>query len=302
MATESRRLIILALVANAFIAVTKFVAAGVSGSSAMLAEGIHSVADTGNQIFLLRGESASRFEANVRHPFGRGKELYFWSFMVAVFLFVGGGALSIYEGFRKLREGGEHEPTGLIFSLIVLGVAAVFEVFIAFRPALAEFNRRRSGRSIVRSIREGKDPALMIVLFEDFAAVLGLVIAAAGLTLAYLTGNVVFDGAASIVIGVLLTAVAWVIAVEMKAMLVGEAATREDRAAIRAAAYGVEAVERVNKLLTMQLAAEQVLVNMEIVFDDGLTQDGLEQAIVAVESAVRAAVPSAGRVFIEPSI
>jgi cation diffusion facilitator family transporter len=302
MATESRTLVLLALVANAVIAVTKFIAAGISGSSAMLAEGIHSVADTGNQLFLLRGQSASRFEADVRHPFGRGKELYFWAFMVAVFLFVAGGAFSVYEGIHKIIEAGDHAPQGLVFSLIVLGVAAVFEIFIAFRPALREFNRRRAGRSLIRTIREGKDPAILVVLFEDTAAVIGLSIAAVGLIVTQATGNGVYDGIASVLIGVLLTAVAWVIAVEMKALLVGEAASREDRAAIRAVTYAIDDVERINRLLTMQLAPDQILVNMEVVFDDDLTQDEIQAAIGEIEVAVQGVVPAATRVFIEPDV
>jgi len=268
----------------------------------MLAEGIHSVADTGNQLFLLRGQSASRFEADVRHPFGRGKELYFWAFMVAVFLFVAGGAFSVYEGIHKIIEAGDHAPQGLVFSLIVLGVAAVFEIFIAFRPALREFNRRRAGRSLIRTIREGKDPAILVVLFEDTAAVIGLSIAAVGLIVTQATGNGVYDGIASVLIGILLTAVAWVIAVEMKALLVGEAASREDRAAIRAVTYAIDDVESINRLLTMQLAPDQILVNMEVVLDDDLTQDEIQAAIGEIEVAVQAAVPAATRVFIEPDV
>ena len=302
MATESRTLVVLALAANAGIAVTKFIAAGISGSSAMLAEGIHSVADTGNQLFLLRGEHVSRFEPDVHHPFGRGKELYFWGFMVAVFLFVAGGAFSIYEGIIKLANAEEHEPTGLVFSLVVLGIAGLFEAGVAFRPALREFNRRRTGRALVRTVRESKDPALLVVLFEDSAAVVGLTIAAAGLIATHATGSGVYDGLASVLIGLLLTGVAWVIAIEMKALLIGEAATREDRAAIRAVTYGIDEVERVNRLLTMQLAPDEILINMEVVFDAGLSQARLQQAIGRIEAAVQDVVPSASRIFIEPTI
>ncbi|MEA2010929.1 MAG: cation transporter, partial [Actinomycetota bacterium] len=180
MAAESKRLVILALVANAAIAVTKFVAAAISGSSAMLSEAIHSVADSGNQLFLLRGHAASRWDASVQHPYGRGKEMYFWSFMVAVFLFVGGSALSIVMGIDKIRHPHGHEG-GFWLSMGVLAIAALFEGLIAFRPALKEFNRQRAGRTFSKTIKESKDPSLLVVLFEDSAALVGLFIAAVGL-------------------------------------------------------------------------------------------------------------------------
>jgi len=300
MATESKKLVILALVANMAIAVTKFIAAAISGSSAMLSEGIHSVVDSGNQVFLLRGESASRYEATVQHPFGRGKEIFFWGFMVAVFLFVAGGAVSIWEGISQIRDPHAHDGTGLWFSLAVLGVAAVLEISVAFRPAVIEFNRRRAGRSVWRTLKDTKDPSLLVVLFEDSAAVLGLVIAASGLILAAVTENSFWDGLASVLIGVLLTSVAWLLAVEMKALLIGESATREDRAAIRAAVLSVDEVAYVERVLTMQLAPHELLVNMEVAFDEGLTHEDVERGIVAIEAAVADAVPSATQIFVEP--
>ena len=300
MASESRRLVVLALIANATIAVTKFIAAGISGSAAMFSEGIHSVADTGNQVMLLRGDVASRYDPNARHPFGRGKEIYFWAFMVAVFLFVGGSVLSIVTGIDRIRHPDEHGEAGLVFSLVVLAVAAFFEIFIAFRPAIRQFNRLRMGRGIWTTLKESKDPALIVVLFEDSAAVIGLFIAATGLILTEVTGNGVWDGIASVLIGILLAGAAWVIAVEMKALLVGEAASREDRAAIRAATYSVEEVHHVARLLTMQLSPEEVLINMDLVFDEGLSDNDIERAIVEVEERIQSGVPSATRIFIEP--
>ncbi len=290
----------LALIANAAIAVTKFIAAGISGSAAMFSEGIHSVADTGNQVMLLRGDAASRYDPDARHPFGRGKEIYFWAFMVAVFLFVGGSVLSIVTGIDRIRHADEHGESGLIFNLVVLAVAAFFEIFIAFRPAVRQFNRQRMGRGVWASLKESKDPALIVVLFEDTAAVVGLIIAAGGVILAEVTGNGVWDGIASVLIGVLLAVAAWVIAIEMKALLVGEAASREDRASIRAATFSVEEVHSIARLLTMQLSTHQILVNMDLVFDEGLSDDDIEQAIVEVERRIQAGVPSATRIFIEP--
>jgi divalent metal cation (Fe/Co/Zn/Cd) transporter len=198
----------------------------------MLAE-VPSVADSGNQLFLLRGTAASRFIPSVRYAFGRGKELYFWSFLVAVMLFMGGGVVAFMEGLNRLRHPHPHEG-GLAFNLIVLGVDAFFEIMVSFRAAVKEFNRRRGSRGVVRAVREGKDPALLVVLFEDSVAVLGLVVAAAGLLVADWTGDSVWDAVASMVIGVLLGATAWILAVETKGLLVGESAGRDVRSAIRA--------------------------------------------------------------------
>ncbi|MGB5167836.1 MAG: cation diffusion facilitator family transporter [Acidimicrobiia bacterium] len=300
MAIESKRLVILALVANVGIAITKFVAAGISGSSAMLSEAIHSVADSGNQLLLLRGHAASRYVASVQHPYGRGKEIYFWSFMVAVFLFVGGSVLSIVSGVGKIRDPVEHGGEGFWLSLAVLGVAALFEGLIALRPALREFNRQRAGRTFRKTIEQSKDPSLLVVLFEDSAAIVGLVIAATGLIAAELTENAVWDGIASVLIGLLLAVVAWVLAVEMQSLLIGESATREERAKIRAAALSVGEVRTVDRLLTMQLAPDEILITMDIEFDDGIDGDLIESAIVEMEGKIAEAVPQATRIFIEP--
>lgn len=300
MAAESKRLVILALVANAGIAVTKFIAAAISGSSAMLSEGIHSLADSGNQLFLLRGHAASRYDASVQHPYGSGKELYFWSFMVAVFLFVGGSALSVATGINRIRSPHEHGDEGLWFSLGVLAVAALFEGLVAFRPALKAFNAQRTGRTISKAIKESKDPSLLVVLFEDSAAIVGLLIAAAGLIAADLTGNGVWDGVASVLIGALLGVVAWLLAIEMKSLLIGESATREERAKIRAAVLSVGEVRTVDRLLTMQLAPDELLVTMDLDFDEGIGGDDIEHAIVEIEEKITEAVPSATRIFIEP--
>ncbi len=299
MAAESRRLVILALVANFLIAVTKFVAAAISQSSAMLSEAIHSLADTGNQLFLLRGHAVATREPDVRHPYGRGKELYFWAFMVAVVLFVGGSVLSVLPGIDRIRNP-ESSDEGYWLAMGVLVIAAVFEGSIALRPALKQFNAERAGRSIPRSIQESKDPSLVVVVFEDVAALIGLAVAAVGLTLSRITGNGLWDGLASVLIGLVLAGVAWFIATEMKSLLIGESATREERSRIRAATLGVDEVQRIDRLLTMQLAPEEILVNMDVAFDDGLDTDQLEAAIRHIEGVIEEAVPSARKVFIEP--
>ena len=298
MATESRSLVILALIANSAIAVVKFIAAGVSGSSAMLAEGFHSVADTGNQLFLLRGTAVSRYGADVKHPFGRGKELYFWSFMVAVFLFVGGAVVAFVEGLERVRHPVEDEG-GLVFSLAVLAFAALFEGFVALRPALRQFNKVRSGRSIAATVRDGRDPTLLVVVFEDLAAMVGILIAAAGLLLAHFTGWSQWDGIASIVLAVLLAAVAWIIAFEMKALLVGEAATRRERSLMRAAVFAVPQVKSIGRLLTMQLSPVEILVNLDVDLDDGLSDVEVEAAVDAIEEGIRRVIPEATRIFVE---
>ena len=297
MASESKKLILLALSANAGIAVTKFAAAAISGSTAMLAEAIHSVADTGNQLFLLRGDSVSRYKADVTHPFGRGKSMYFWSFMVAVVLFVGGATISIFNGWERIQNPEVHESEGLIFSLAVLAIAGAFEIFVAWIPAVRQFNRLRGTKGAWQMIKESKDSALIIVLFEDTAAVLGLFVAAAGLILTDQTGTAVWDGLASIIIGLILIGVALVIAREMSALLVGESATRENRTAIRVAILGVQPVHHVERLLTMQMSAHEILVTADVAFDEGVDEVG---AIEEVEAAIRTACPDVMRIFIEP--
>jgi cation diffusion facilitator family transporter len=297
MASESKRLILLALAANTGIAITKFVAAGISGSTAMLAEAIHSVADTGNQLFLLRGDAVSRYKADVTHPFGRGKAMYFWSFMVAVVLFVGGAVISIFNGWARIQNPDVHEGDGLILSLAVLAIAGAFEIFVAWIPALRQFNRLRGTKGAWQMIKESKDSALIIVLFEDSAAVVGLFVAAAGLILTDATGTAVWDGLASIVIGLILISVALVIAREMSALLVGESASRENRTAIRVAILGVRAVHHVERLLTMQMSVHEILVTADVAFDEGVDEIA---AIVEVEAAIRASCHDAARIFIEP--
>jgi cation diffusion facilitator family transporter len=297
MAGESKKLILLALAANAGIAITKFAAAAISGSTAMLAEAIHSVADTGNQLFLLRGDAVSRYKADVTHPFGRGKSMYFWSFMVAVLLFVGGAVIAIFNGWQRVQNPDVHEGDGLILSLVVLAIAAAFEIFVAWIPALRQFNRLRGTKGAWQMIKESKDSALIIVLFEDSAAVVGVFVAAGGLVLTDLTGTAVWDGLASIIIGLILIGVALVVAREMSALLIGESASREDRTAIRVAILGAQPVHHVERLLTMQMSSHEILVTADVAFDEGINE---VTAIEEVETAIRAACPDAKRIFIEP--
>ena len=296
--SESKTLVVLALFANMVIAVMKFIAAAITGSAAMLAEGYHSVADSGNQLFLLRGAAVSRYGPSVKHQFGRGKELYFWSLMVAVFLFVGGAVVSFNQGLERYRH--PEETTNLAWSLGVLAAAAVFEFGIAFWPAVKEFNHRRGSRQIWRSLRESKDPALMVVLFEDTAAVLGVFIAMTGILIGEWTDNPRWDGAASMTIGVLLAVVAFLVAFEVKSLLVGESASREVRSQIRTAVLAHPNVESIGRLLTMHMGPTDIVVNLEVDFEDGLKDTEVEGTIDEIEDAVRKVAPAATLIFVEP--
>lgn len=285
-----------ALVANSSIAVAKFIAAAVTGSAAMLAEAIHSVADSSNQGMLLWGMAVSRRQGGATYPFGRGKEVYFWSFMVAVMLFVGGSVFSIQHGISALRDPHTVENFGV--SAAVLGGALIFESF-SYVVAIKEFNRARGSRSLWRSIRETKDAALLVILLEDSAAVAGLVGALAGVIASQVTGDPVWDALASIFIGVLLAIVAFFLAFETKGLLIGEAAGRKDRAAIRARVLAHEKVEQVGRLLTMQLGPEEILVNLDVNLVDDLTGEEIRQAVDELETAIRRAVPTARNIFVE---
>lgn len=297
MATEgSRTAVIAALTGNAVIAVAKFAAAAVTGSAAMLSEAWHSVADTGNQALLLRGMSQSKRAPDVQYPFGRGKETYFWSFMVAVMLFVGGAVLSFQHGIEALSH--PHELEDIAVSVIVLGAAILIEGAV-FAFAYREFRRVRGSRSNWRTFRGTKDTAILVVLLEDSAALLGLLFALAGIFLSSVTDNPMWDGLASLAIGVLLATVAVLLAIETKALLIGEAASRSDRAGVMAAVLALPQVTGVGRLLTMHMGPQRILVNIEVDFQNDLDGEDVEQAIDSVESAIRAALPNADNIFVE---
>ena len=293
---DSRSAVVAALLGNTAIAVAKFAAALITGSAGMLAEAFHSVADTGNQLLLLRGLAVSRRGRSVQHPFGRGKEVYFWSFMVAVMLFVGGAVLAVQRGIDALRH--SHEVTNFVASFVVLGIAVIIES-LSLRVARREFNRERGSRRLWHSLRSTKDASVLVVLLEDSAAITGLLIAGAGLLLTIITDTAMWDGIASILIGVLLGLVAALLASETKELLVGEAATRADRSAIRAAVLSVGAVEAVGRLLTMHLGPEDVLVNVEVDLGNGLTGEEATAVVRRIEDAIRGVLPEAGDIFVE---
>lgn len=292
-----KKSVFMALFANCAIAVAKTVAAIISGSSAMLAEALHSFADTGNQGLLLLGMKRAERPADEDHPFGHGKERFFWTFVVAASLFTLGGGFSIYHGATGLIHG--HEVPDPLIALIVLGLAAIFES-TALRTAWKQFQEKRGDRSVPHALREAKDPEILTVLGEDTAALSGIAVAVAGIVLSSLTGQAAFDAVASIVIGLILVAVAFLLAREMLGLLLGEAATPEVRRRIADTVAGFESVDRVVELRTMHIGPQELLVAIDVLFRDGMDTDGIEAAIDEIEQAIRDAVPDTRAIFIEP--
>jgi len=296
MASSSKKVIIAALVGNTLIAVTKFIAAAITGSSAMLSEGIHSVVDTGNQILLLYGLARSRKPADENFPFGHGKELYFWSFIVAILIFAVGAGISLYEGILHILD--PHPLERPEVSYVVLGLAMIFEG-MAWYFALTEFSRVKGRWGYFEAVQRGKDPSMFVVLFEDSAAMLGLTVAFAGILLGQLTGEPRFDGAASIVIGLILAGTAIWLAYETKSLLIGESANRDVVRKIRQLTAGRESVEQVNEVLTMHMGPDFILVNLSVNFHDSLTSNELEREIADLDRAIKDADPRVKRVFVE---
>lgn len=285
-----------AIAGNLAIAITKFVAAALTGSSAMLSEGIHSVVDTGNGLLLLLGIRLSRRPPDANHPFGHGKELYFWTFIVAILIFAVGGGMSIYEGVVHLRH---PEPVASpVWNYVVLGIAVVFEG-LTWAVAYREFRRSSGAGSLWRAVHVSKDPTTFTVLFEDSAALLGLLVAFLGVFLSHQLGNPYFDGAASIVIGVILGVVAMLLAYESRGLLVGEAADDELIASVRGLAQADPAVEGVAPPLTMHLGPHEILLNLDIQFRGGLAAAEIEVAVDRLEKEIRARHPWVKRIFIE---
>ncbi|MBT5414139.1 MAG: cation transporter [Rhodospirillaceae bacterium] len=292
----STKAVYAALIGNLLIAITKFGAAGWTGSSAMLSEAIHSVVDTGNQVLLLLGMKRASRPPDERHPFGYGSEVFFWAFCVAILLFSIGSGVSLYEGVNKILE--PHPVEDPYVNYAVLAIAMVFEAG-ACTVAFREFQKTRRGRGYVESVRDSKDPALFVVLFEDTAAMLGLVVAFVGLVLAQWLGIAWLDGAASVAIGVILGGTAALLAYECKGLLIGEAASPRIQDGVMRAVREQRGVKRVNEVLTMHLGPHDVLVNLSIDFDPRLDSDGVEDLISAMEQRIKSRYPEVGRIFIE---
>ena len=295
-AHASKKVVYAALFGNTVIAVTKFAAAGLTGSSAMFSEAIHSVVDTGNQLLLLFGMKRATRPADVLHPFGYGMELYFWTFVVAILIFAVGAGFSVYGGVNKVLE--PHAVTDVTINYLVLGIAMVFEAF-AWVVAFREFQKSRGRESFLTAIRASKDPIVFTVLFEDSAAMLGLIVAFVGILLSDQLGLPVLDGVASIVIGVILAVIAALLAYESKGLLIGEAASPVVVAGVREILDGDQRITRLNELLTMHLGPADVLLNVSVDFADELSSNDVEHAISAFESQIKSRYPEITRVFIE---
>jgi cation diffusion facilitator family transporter len=292
----SRKVVYAAVSANLGIAATKFMAAGVTGSSSMLSEAIHSLIDSGNQVLLLLGMKRSRRPPDENHPFGHGKELYFWSLLVAILLFGGGGGMAIYEGIDHLLH-----PAVIVdarWAYAVLGIAALFEGG-SFVVALREMAHQRGHPNFLIKVHRSKDPTLFTVLFEDGAALVGLAIAFVGVYFSYRYGLLYVDAIASMAIGVVLCGVASVLIYESRGLLVGESAARPIVDSITEIARSDPAVSEVRRPLTMHLSPNDVLVNLDVEFKRELSIDEQVNAVNRIENAVKSAHPEVTRIFIE---
>ena len=289
---ESRTAVLAALIGNLALAVLKAVSAVLTGSAAMLAETFHSCADTGNQALLFVGMRMARRPPDAHHPFGHGKNVYFWSFVVSVMLFTLGGAFSIWEGVRKVLA--PAEPQSMRWAFLVLAGAFVFEA-ISLTIAVRALRRLKGTRSLREYVVENRDPTLLTVMLEDTSALLSLLLAAAGLTLSEMTGRMIWDGAASLAIGILLVAVAVVLAVENHSLLMGESEPRDVLERIVAAAREDPAAARVLGLRTMHLGPEALLVGLQVDFRDTLTAAEVEAATERLRGKVAAAAGESGK-------
>ncbi|MDQ3549570.1 MAG: cation diffusion facilitator family transporter [Chloroflexota bacterium] len=300
MASGSKKIVLVALGANAAIATGKFAVGFLTGSAAMLAEAAHSVADTVNQGFLLVSINLSDNPADEEHPYGHGKERFFWAFLAAVFIFVAGAFFSVYQGVEKLLAGGEHHGS-FWPSYLVLGLAFVFDMVVLILAVReARHQAAQAGIGVREFLKESTDVTLKTALYEDLAATTGVVLAALGLFLLQITGNPVFDGIASILIGIVLIAVAIMLGRETRDLLLGSAASKRTRLAIRGAIAEFPEVESVVALLTMQLGLDSVLVTGEINIADKLTTNEIEQLLYRVAIRIRQAAPEVMNIYLEP--
>ena len=297
MALPSHKSVIYAaLIGNLIIAVTKFGAATFTGSSAMLSEAIHSVVDSGNQWLLLYGLRRAQQAPDEKHPFGYGMELYFWTFVVAILVFAVGAGVAFYEGVDRIRF--PHAITDTYVNYIVLGFAIVIES-VPFTIALKAFLVQKGDRSVFEAIRRSKDPTVFTVLFEDSAAMLGLVVAIIGIALADHLDMPVLDGAASIAIALILAGTAILLAYESKGLLIGEGVHPETKAAIQGVLRNDSRIAVTNEILTMHLGPNDVLLNLSVDFRDALSSAEVEAAISELETTIKGKFPVVRRVFIE---
>jgi len=295
-AASSKTVIYAALIGNGLIAITKFIAAALTGSAAMLSEAVHSVVDTGNQGLLLYGIKRSNRPPDDAHPFGYGMELYFWAFVVAILIFAGGAGISIYHGVEKILH---PEPLSSVYvNYIVLGLAMIFEAF-AWWVAFKAFRAQKGSLGWFEAVRRSKDPALFTVLFEDSAAMLGLIVAFVGIALGQAFGMPVLDGVASVLIGVILALTAALLAYEAKGLLIGEGVELETKRGIEGVIAQQEGVFRLNELRSMHLGPEEVLLTVSVDFTSDMSADQVEATISKMEREIKERYPDVRRVFIE---
>jgi len=296
MSASSKKVIYAALAGNSLIAVTKFIAAAITGSSAMFSEGIHSLVDTGNQVLLLHGMRKARKPPCNRFPFGHGKEIYFWSFAVAILIFAVGSGVSLYEGIiHTIHPKPVANPQ---VNYIVLGLAMLFEG-AAWYFALTEFTRAKGKWGYIEAVHRGKDPTLFVVLFEDSAAMLGLVVAFLSVLIVDLTGILIFDGIASIIIGLILGSTAVWLAYETKGLLIGESANEMVIKGIREIILTYGGIDNLNEVLTMHMGPDFILVNISIDFKDDITAGELEDMIACMDTQIKEMFPTVKRIFVE---
>ena len=285
-----------ALIANIAIAVTKFIAAAITGSSAMISEGIHSVVDTANELLLLLGIAKSKKPADKKRPFGYGRELYFWSFIVSILIFGVGGGIAFYEGVTHLQH--PHTIENPMWSYIVLTASLIFNL-VSFFIALKAFNKNRKD-NVWETIRKSKDPSNIVILFEDAGDVLGVAVALAGVYFGYKYQNPYYDGIASIIIGIILTAISFLLARESRSLLMGESVDESIVDAVIKISEKDEAIEKVFYPLTVYLSPEEIVLVLETVFKDDLNTRQINEAIERIQIKIQKQYPNIKQIFIEP--
>lgn len=286
-----------ALAANLLIAITKFIAAAFTGSSAMISEGIHSLVDTSNEVLLLWGIRQSKRPADEKRPFGYGKELYFWSFIVSIMIFGIGGGISFYEGITHIRH--PEIIRNPAWNYAVLGFAIVFDG-ISFITALREFNRQRGTTPFWKAVRKSKDPSTFVVLFEDAADVLGLFVAFLGVFLGHQLNNPYFDGIASIVIGLILTGISVLLATESRSLLMGESADAGILSAVKELAEADAVITKVSRSLSMYLAPEEIILLLDVSFNENSSGKEITAAVTRIKEKIHSEYPSIKQIFVEP--
>jgi len=296
---HSARVVLTALGANLGVAAAKFVAAAITGSASMLAEGVHSVADSGNQVLLLIGGRRSQQAPSALHPFGYARQRYIYAFLVAVVLFTLGGLYALYEGYHKISD--PHPLTSPMVAVVVLVVAGALEGY-ALRTAVRESNRTRGNRDWFAFVRRARSPELPVILLEDSGALVGLVFALLGVGLSLLTGNGIYDGIASLCIGLLLATIAVLLAREITSLLIGEAALPEQVDKIHIAILGTPGVDQVIHLRTVHLGPDDLLVAAKIGVRTDTDAKDVAATIDAAETRVRATLPIARIIYLEPDI